>query len=70
MLTESGSIGTVVWPCRGETPMLDMIKPAAQDSYAAYIEHLKRCPECPKLRKRCEQAEALVQAYLADLRQP
>ena len=50
--------------------MLELIKPAAQGSYAAYIEHLKGCSECPAIRKRCEQAEALVQAYLADTREP
>ncbi|MFI9829671.1 hypothetical protein ACIHIX_18500 [Streptomyces sp. NPDC051913] len=50
--------------------MLDMIKPAAQGSYAAYVEHLKSCPLCPELKKRCEQAEALVQTYLRDTRKP
>jgi hypothetical protein len=50
--------------------MLEMLKPAAQDSYAAYIEHLRCCPHCPRLKKRCKQAEGLVQAYLADTRKP
>lgn len=46
------------------------IRPAAQASYDVYIEHLKHCLECPRLRERCEQAEALVQTYLADVRKP
>lgn len=50
--------------------MLDTIKPAAQGSYAAYIEHLKHCQDCPRLGKRCERAEALVQTYLTDVRKP
>ncbi|WP_328690347.1 hypothetical protein OHA74_14380 [Streptomyces phaeochromogenes] len=45
------------------------IRPAAQASYDAYLEHLRQCRECPRDGSgRCADGQELVRIYLAKTR--
>lgn len=57
----AGSRGAVTMPQIG-------IAPAAQRSYQAYVEHLKKCKDCPAGPGRCPVGQSLCRAYLADTR--
>jgi hypothetical protein len=44
------------------------IRPAAQESYDAYLKHIRQCPDCPRASGRCADGQELVRAYLAKTR--
>lgn len=45
--------------------MQDTLTPAAQSSYNAYVDHLRKCHECPRGAGRCAVGTELVRVYLA-----
>lgn len=48
--------------------MYSTLTPTAQSRYDAYVDHIRQCTQCPTGPGRCAEAEALVRAYLADVK--
>lgn len=48
--------------------MYSTLTPTAQSRYDAYVDHIRQCTQCPTGPERCAEAEALVRAYLADVK--
>lgn len=44
------------------------VGPAAQESYNAYLEHIRQCRQCPGGAGRCADGQELVRVYLTDVR--